>query len=160
MRGTTFPGEGGGCPADGGAAFAESEFLVAGDGPERDVLHRRSPANVKWLGRVPDTRAVYAASDVIVIPSRQEGQGIVALEAMASGRAVVASRIGGLAEMLTDEASALLVPANDPRRWRRQWTNAGRFGPGARLAANGRTLVEAKYDIRWMVAAVEQVYQT
>ena len=136
-------------------------FVIAGDGPEREGLHRQSPPNVQWLGRVPETKAVYAAAAVMAIPSRQEGQGIVALEAMASGKPVVASRVGGLAEMLTDGETALLVPVEDADALAAALTRL-RNDPAlrARLAANGRALVEETYDIRRMVEAVEQVYRT
>jgi len=91
----------------------ETIFLIAGDGPSRDVLRAAPPSNVRFLGRIEDPRTVYAASDVIVIPSRSEGQGIVAIEALAAGTPVVASHVGGLAETLTHERTALLVPVDD-----------------------------------------------
>ena len=143
------------------ALVPDMSFLIAGDGPEREALHRQAPPNGQWLGRVPDTRTVYAAAEVIAVPSRQEGQGIVALEAMAAGRPVVASRVGGLAEMLTGGETALLVPPDDPRALAAALGRL-RDDPAlrARLAANGRALVEAKYDIRGMVAAVERVYRS
>ena len=88
-------------------------FLVAGDGPSREALSAGAPANVRFLGRIEDPRLIYAAADVVAIPSRSEGQGIVAVEALAAGAPVVASRVGGLAEMLADGRTALLVPSDD-----------------------------------------------
>ena len=138
----------------------EMRFLIAGDGPEREALHRAAPPQVRWLGRVPDTRAVYAAADAMALPSRQEGQGIVALEAMAAGVPLVASRVGGLAEMLRDGETALLVPPDDPPALAAALTRL-RDDPAlrTRLAANGQALVREKYDIGRMVEAVAQVYQ-
>jgi len=96
----------------------------------------------------------------VAVPSRQEGQGIVALEAMASGLPVVASGVGGLAEMLADGETALLVPPDDPAILASALARL-RDDPALRerLATNGRTLMREKYDIRRMVQAVEEVYR-
>ena len=70
---------------------------------------------VRTVGTVPHEHAALwmGAADVIAVPSRYEGFGLSALEAMASGRAVVAARVGGLAEIVTEHAGAL-VPPSDP----------------------------------------------
>jgi glycosyltransferase involved in cell wall biosynthesis len=88
-------------------------FVIAGDGPERDALRREAPANVRFAGRIADVRTVLAAVDALAIPSRQEGQGIVALEAMAAGVPIVASEVGGLAQTLSNGVTALLTPPED-----------------------------------------------
>jgi glycosyltransferase involved in cell wall biosynthesis len=70
---------------------------------------------VKFTGRVDDAELLdwYAAADVFALPSLSEAQGIVALEAMACGLPVVASRVGGLAEAIEDDRTGFLVPAGD-----------------------------------------------
>lgn len=137
----------------------EMTVLIAGDGPEREALHRLAPPNVRWLGRVADTREVYSAVDVVAIPSRQEGQGIVALEAMAAGVPVVASRVGGLAEMQGELPGAILVPPDDPAALAASLTYLQHHAEDrAELSAVGRALVREKYDVRRMVERVEQVY--
>ncbi len=55
----------------------------------------------------------YAASDIVVVPSLYEPMGYVVLEAMASGKAIVASNTGGIPEMLTDRQTGLLFPPGD-----------------------------------------------
>lgn len=69
---------------------------------------------VRTLGAVPheETSVWMGAADVIVVPSRYEGFGLSALEAMASGRAVVATRVGGLAEIVPPSAGVLVPPAD------------------------------------------------
>jgi D-inositol-3-phosphate glycosyltransferase len=67
---------------------------------------------VQWLGPVEQERLplYYSAADVAVVPSRYESFGLVALEALACGAAVVASRVGGLATIVQDGENGLLVP--------------------------------------------------
>jgi glycogen(starch) synthase len=65
-----------------------------------------------WLGR-RDLAALYAAADVVVVPSKYEPSGLVAREAQAAGAAVVATRTGGLTEAVTDGVSGALIDVGD-----------------------------------------------
>lgn len=135
-------------------------FWIAGDGPEWELLTRDAPGNARFLGRVDDVRDVLAKIDALAVPSRAEGQGIAALEAMAAGVPIVASRVGGLAEMLTDGETALLVPPDDPNALaaalaRLQADDELR----ARLSAVGKRLVRESYDVRDMARRVGEVYR-
>jgi glycosyltransferase involved in cell wall biosynthesis len=69
---------------------------------------------VVFAGFRRDVGACLAAADVVALPSLHEGLGVAALEAMAAGRPVVASRVGGLAEVLVDGESGLLASPGDP----------------------------------------------
>ena len=91
------------------AAAAEGlNLVVAGDGPLRHVLPQA-------LGLVPHTELerLYRRAAIVVMPSHSEGQGVVAIEAMAHGRPVVGSRVGGLAEIVVDGETGILVPPRD-----------------------------------------------
>ena len=91
----------------------EIQFVVAGDGPLRESLQTDSPANVLFLGRIDNVRQMMQAADCVIIPSRSEGQGIVALEAFAAGVPVIASNVGGLPESIVDRKTGFLIaPAN------------------------------------------------
>ncbi|MEE8466961.1 MAG: glycosyltransferase [Planctomycetota bacterium] len=97
---------------------ANVRLCIAGEGPEREVLEALAAASavegrVRLLGRREDLPDLLAACDLFVMPSRAEGLGIAALEAMAAGRAVVASRVGGLGELVLDGVTGRLVPPDD-----------------------------------------------
>jgi len=88
-------------------------LLLAGDGPLGDALREASrDLDARFLGYREDARDVFAAADVIALPSLTEGFPLAALEAMALGRCVVASAVGELPELLADGAG-VLVPAGD-----------------------------------------------
>ncbi len=84
-------------------------LVVVGDGPLRD----RFPGSV---GFVPpaEVGAYLERAALVVCPSRREGYGVVARQAMAYGRPVVATAVGGLAEAVVDDETGLLVPPRDP----------------------------------------------
>lgn len=86
-----------------GAGKYEGEFRrLLGDAPR-----------VHWLGFRTDVPEVMRALDLVVVPSREEPFGIVALEAMAAGRPVLATRAGGLVEVVLDGETGRLVPPGD-----------------------------------------------
>jgi glycosyltransferase involved in cell wall biosynthesis len=84
------------------------KLTIAGDGPLRD----RVPGA---LGFVPHDRLgpLYDRAAVVAVPSHREGFGVVCAEAMAHGRPVVASAVGGLLDLVVDEETGLLVPPRD-----------------------------------------------
>lgn len=93
-----------------------ARLVVVGAGPLADELHRRATqhqAQVEFLGHLDEPYAVVAGLDVYVQPSLNEGFGLAAVEAMALGRPVVASRVGGLPEVVEDRVTGLLVAPND-----------------------------------------------
>ncbi len=91
-------------------------FVVAGAGPVAAEVYRRAPV-VRALGFLaPGALArVYASADLAVFPSRTETCGLVALEAMASGLAVIAADAGGFRESIVHGRTGVLVPPDDAR---------------------------------------------
>jgi glycosyltransferase involved in cell wall biosynthesis len=91
-------------------------WVVCGTGSQDAALRADAAArglDVRFLGFRADVARCLAAADVAVLPSLHEGLGVAALEAMAAGRPVVASRVGGLAEVVVDGETGRLVPAGD-----------------------------------------------
>jgi glycosyltransferase involved in cell wall biosynthesis len=97
-------------------ARTDVRLVFCGDGGERAALEASAAdlaGSVIFAGFHRDVAACLAAADVVALPSLHEGLGVAALEAMAAGRPVVASRVGGLAEVVVAEDTGLLVPPND-----------------------------------------------
>lgn len=96
-----------------------AELLLVGNGPEQESLQRLAarycPVPVHFLGFRVDVPQILAASDLVVLPSRWEGMPNVVLEAMASGRAVVATDVEGVREGLGPNAPQQLAAVDDPR---------------------------------------------
>lgn len=96
------------------------DLVIAGDGPERAGLQAQADAlgldrRVHLVGRADRPLAVslFRGCTAFVLPSRQEPQGIVSLEAMACAKPVVAARVGGVPEVVLDGETGLLFPGGD-----------------------------------------------
>ncbi len=92
-------------------------LVFCGDGREAAALARAADAAgvpVRFAGFRDDMPACFAAADIVAMPSLMEGLGVAALEAMAAGRALVASRVGGLGEVIVHEQTGLLTPVGEP----------------------------------------------
>jgi glycosyltransferase involved in cell wall biosynthesis len=87
------------------------DFLSATDGMARVIVGAGPVTVPESVGAVPPAElgAYYERAAVVCVPSRREGYGMVAREAMAYGRPVVATRVGGLADAIDDEVTGLLV---------------------------------------------------
>lgn len=86
-------------------------FVLLGEGRDEDALRARSAGltNVEITGFVEDVGSWLAAADLVVLPSLHEGLGSVLLDAMDHGKAIVATRVGGIPELVSDGDNGLLV---------------------------------------------------
>ncbi|MBB5133375.1 glycosyltransferase involved in cell wall biosynthesis [Thermocatellispora tengchongensis] len=130
------------------AACPSALLALVGDGDLRDRLRARGVPGVLFPGAADDVRPWYAAADVAVLPSRWEGLPLAALEAMATGRSLVATAIPGLCEVVAADTGATVVPGDttglaralarrlaDPALARREGEAAARHAEGYDLAA-------------------------
>ena len=148
-----------------GAELSRMRLLIAGDGPLRasveDEIRRAGIGDVTWLaGERSDVPDVMRALDLFVLPSRSEGISNTILEAMASGLPVVATAVGGNAELVMHGETGELVPPEDPEHM------AGalvRYTADAALRQNhgsaGRRRVEQNFSIDNMVARYTNLYE-
>jgi phosphatidylinositol alpha-mannosyltransferase len=145
--------------------FSDAFLLVVGDGPLRERIRRRAAALLgdaaRFVGAVErdELPRYYAAADVVVSPALgNESFGIVLLEAMASGRPVVASDIAGYRSVLTHGRDGLLVPPNDPSNLARALVHLlAEPELRMRLSTEGRRTA-CRYDWRVVADRVEALY--
>jgi len=136
-------------------------LTIVGDGPERERLRQLIILNnlenrVVFFGSATHAELprMYGEADVVVVPSVQDRSGDrdglpnVVLEAMASGRAVVASDVGGIASAITDGETGLLVPPGDPVALKAAIQRLSQSTAlREQLGRNGRRRVERDYEV-------------
>jgi glycosyltransferase involved in cell wall biosynthesis len=99
--------------------FPDTFFMLTGDGYLRLDLEKKAldfglKENIIFLGWRDDAAKILSVYDVFVLPSLNEGMGRVLVEAMALGKPIVASRIGGIPDLVTHGKNGFLVPPKDP----------------------------------------------
>lgn len=146
------------------AADPTVRFAVGGDGPLRAELEGRAAAlglggAVRFLGYRSDVPRFIAALDAYVLPSLWEGLPLALLEALASAKPIVATRVGGNPEIVGDE-NGLLVPPKDPEALA-QAVLALRRDPARcrRMAAANRARFERSFSVTSMTDAHLEVYR-
>jgi glycosyltransferase involved in cell wall biosynthesis len=127
----------------------------------RAILMRQGLAGrVKWVGPKDNVQDYMQAFDVCVVPSLQEPLGLVAVEALAAGTPVVASRTGGLPEIVTHEATGLLVPRKNSDALSDAIVRlAGDPDLARQLAARGRAQVLQRFQPQELTRQVEAIYE-
>ena len=148
--------------ADAAPAF---QLDLVGDGPERGALQKLRDdlgleGRVHFLGERGDVAALLGAADVFVLSSIGEGLSLTLLEAMASGLPVVATRVGGNAEVVVQGRTGLLVPPGSPSELADAILSLFRDPERARrMGEAGRRRVEEAFNLRRVAAAYEGLYR-
>ena len=145
------------------AVVPQATFLVVGDGPLRPELERRAgvlglAGTVTFTGYRSDAARLVGGLDVLAVPARADGTSVVVCEAMAAGVPVVASRVGGLPDLVEDGGSGLLVRPGEPEHLARALVSL-LLDPEAarRMGERGRSLAASRSHDR-LVDRVTQLY--
>jgi glycosyltransferase involved in cell wall biosynthesis len=147
------------------AALPRTTFLIVGRGElesslKREVERQGFGHRVRVLGFRDDVRALLAVMDVFALPSLSEGLPIALLEAMASGRPVVATNVGGVPELLVDGETGFLVPPRDSEALASRLIWLLKDGEAAkRLGVNGRKRVLQHFSLQSMATDYQRLYE-
>lgn len=150
--------------ADIVARRPDVRVYIAGEGDLRPALEAQAKAlglgeRLVFLGFQRDVAAVLSAFDLVAFPSLWEGTPLTAFEALAMGKAIVATDADGLSEILTDGLDARIVPRRDAARLADAVVDlAGDANARAALGRHARH-TGARYDIDLFVRKMEQLYE-
>ena len=146
------------------AAFPDAVALLVGDGPARPTLEAQARRlgiehAVRFLGVREDVPALLASADVFVHPSLQEGYSNAVLEAMAAGRPIVATAVGGNVEAIADGRTGLLVPPRDSAALKAAMLRLLHDRQeAARMGHQARTAVQQRHEMSRMISEYERIY--
>jgi glycosyltransferase involved in cell wall biosynthesis len=144
----------------------DAVLCMVGDGPDRKQLERRAKElgvirETLFLGYQEDVAPYYAAFDALVLPSGNEGTPVSVIEALAAGRPVVATRVGGIPDVVRDGEDGFLVEPGATDEL------AGRLAELARdpklrerMGREGRSRVLSRYAVDRLVDDVDRLYRS
>jgi glycosyltransferase involved in cell wall biosynthesis len=139
-------------------------FLIVGDGKlradlEAYVAELKLAERVIFTGWRRDLPRIYADLDVVALSSLNEGTPVSLIEAMAAAKPVVATRVGGVSDVILDKESGYLVQSKDAEGLARGILDLLRAPDRAReMGLAGRVAVHPKYASETMLANVEKLY--
>ncbi|NLA04737.1 MAG: glycosyltransferase family 4 protein [Firmicutes bacterium] len=145
--------------------FPRMHFLIIGDGPGRHGLEKLArqldlPGRLSFCGYCADLPRRLAGIDIFVLPSLTEGFSLTLLEAAAAGCSLVASQVGGAAELITGGVHGLLVPPADVTALARAIASLARDPALAqRLAGACRERVKAQFNLKRTLSKTASLYE-
>jgi len=144
----------------------DAVLCLVGDGPDRPQLERRAHElgvirDTLFLGYQEDVAPFYAAFDALVLPSSNEGTPVSAIEALAAGRPVVATRVGGVPDVVRDGEDGFLVEPGATGDLADRLAELAR-DPGLRerMGRAGRERVLPRYAVGRLVDDVDRLYRS
>jgi glycosyltransferase involved in cell wall biosynthesis len=141
-------------------------LCMIGDGPDRPALERRAHElgvirDTLFLGYQEEVAPFYAAFDAMVLPSINEGTPVSAIEALAAGRPVVATRVGGVPDVVREGEDGFLVDAGDVDALAERLAQlAADRELRERLGAAGRARVIPRYSVERLIDDIDRLYRS
>jgi glycosyltransferase involved in cell wall biosynthesis len=139
---------------------------MVGDGPDRPAIERRAHElgvmrDTLFLGYQEEVAPFYAAFDAMILPSINEGTPVSAIEALAAGRPVVATRVGGVPDVVREGENGFLVEAGDVDALAERLARlAADPELRKRLGAAGRARVVPRYSVARLVDDIDLLYRS
>ena len=144
----------------------DATLLLVGDGDDRPRLEARAAElglarSCLFLGYQEEVAPWYAICDAIVLTSANEGTPVTLIEGLAAGRAVVATDVGGVSDVVQDGVTGFLAPAGDTDGLAERLERIFRDPEGAAaMGAAGRATVLERYAVTRLVDDVDALYRT
>jgi glycosyltransferase involved in cell wall biosynthesis len=143
----------------------EATLCLVGDGPDREAVEQLASQlgvtrNVLFVGYQRDVAPYYAFFDALALPSANEGTPVVAIESLAAGRPVVATRVGGVEDVVSDGIDGFLVePGSIEGVTEALARLAADPALRAQMGAAGRERVIPRYRVSRLVDDVDELYR-
>lgn len=143
----------------------DAELWMAGDGPERSAAEQLAHelgvhAHVRFLGKQNHVERLIPQTDMLLLPSRLESFGLVALEAMACGVIPVATRVGGLPEVVTHGKDGFLEDVGDVESQAKRVVEVlSSSALRGRMSAQARRTAEERFCTTKIIPQYEQYYR-
>ena len=144
----------------------DAYLCMVGDGPDRGKIERRAHElgvvkRCLFLGYQEQVAPFYAAFDAMILPSVNEGTPVSAIESLAAGRPVVATRVGGVPDVVDDGVDGFLVDPGDPEQLAVRLAELAR-DPALRerMGEAGRRLVPGRYAVTRLVDDMDRLYRS
>jgi glycosyltransferase involved in cell wall biosynthesis len=143
----------------------DTVLCMVGDGPDRDAVERRAHQlgivrDSLFLGYQEEVASYYAAFDALILPSANEGTPVSAIEALAGGRPVVATRVGGVPDVVRDGVDGFLVEPGDVDAMAERLSALAADPPlRHRMGEAGRASVHERYSVKRLLDDVDALYR-
>jgi glycosyltransferase involved in cell wall biosynthesis len=141
----------------------DSRIVVVGDGPDREALHALAHPGVEFRGAVDGAAVpeIVRRARALLVPSTCfEGAPRSLLEAYAAGVPVIASRIGGLPELVEEGVTGLLVDPNEPEKWADAMDRLGGDDEASRMGLEAHRLWEKRFGPDEGLRNLEEAYRS
>jgi glycosyltransferase involved in cell wall biosynthesis len=148
------------------ALGVDARLCMVGDGPDRDSVERTAHElglmrHSLFLGYQEDVARFYAAFDAVILPSSNEGTPVSAIEALAAARPVVATRVGGVPDVVRDGEDGFLVEAGAIDDLADRLARLARDADlRRRMGEAGRTRVLPRYAVQRLIDDVDRLYRS